>query len=118
MANGFIRASAAAAAMIAAAGFFSRNANALTYKDILGNWCSATARLEFSREAMGVLLFASRSHSNTKVTRYEFVDSIVTVYWMKDGKETTSDFSEFSADGRTMFLQQRQNTPRREYHRC
>jgi hypothetical protein len=94
------------------------DANALTYKDILGNWCSATARLEFSRDAMGVFLFASNSRSKARVTKYQFDGPIVTVYWMKDGEETSSDFGEFSADGRTMFLQPAENVPRREYRRC
>jgi hypothetical protein len=111
------RASAVAIATIAAICFASRDANALSYSDILGNWCSATARLEFSRTAMGVFLFSSKSHSTTPVTRYEF-GSTVTVYWMKDGKETSSDFSEFSADGRTMLLQPAEDVPRREYRRC
>jgi len=112
------RASAVAIAAIAAAFFADRDANALTYSDILGNWCSATARLEFSRNTMGVFLFSSKSHSSTRVTRYEFAGSNVTVYWEKDGTETSSDFGEFSADGRTMFLQPHDNVPRREYHRC
>jgi hypothetical protein len=112
------RASAVAIAVIAAAFFADRDANALSYSDILGNWCSATARLEFSRTTMGVFLFSSKSHSSTRVTRYEFADSIVTVYWEKEGAETSSDFGEFSADGRIMFLQPHDNVPRREYHRC
>ena len=107
-----------AIATIAAACLTSRGANALDYGDILGNWCSATARLEFSRTAMGVFLFASKSHSTSRVTRYEFAGSIVTVYWEKDGKETSSDFGEFTPDGRTMFLQPADNVPRREYRRC
>jgi hypothetical protein len=110
--------SAVAIAAIAAVCFANRDANALSYRDILGNWCSATARLEFSRSTMGVFLFASKSHSTTPVTKYEFVGSTVTVYWMKEGKETSSDFSEFSADGRTMFLQPAEDVPRREYSRC
>ena len=103
---------------IAAACFTDRAAGAVDYGDILGNWCSVTARLEFSRNQMGVYLFSSKSHSVTRVMRYEFVGDRVTVYWDKDGKETSSDFSEFSADGRTMFLQPAENVPRREYHRC
>jgi hypothetical protein len=31
---------------------------------------------------------------------------------------TSSDFGEFSADNRTMFLQPAGNVPRREYRRC
>jgi len=103
---------------IAAACFADRAAKAVDYSDILGNWCSATARLEFSRNQMGVYLFSSKSHAVSKVTRYEFAGETVTVYWMNDGKETSSDFSEFSADGKTMFLQPAKNVPRREYHRC
>jgi len=94
------------------------DAGAVTYADILGNWCSATARLEFSRNTMGVLLFADKTRSTARITRYEFAGSTVTVYWIKDGKETSSDFGEFSADGRTMFLQPADNVPRREYRRC
>ena len=109
---------AAVAVIIAAACFADRAAGAVDYSDILGNWCSATARLEFSRNRMGVYLFSSKSHSVTKVTRYEFAGDKVTVYWEKDGKETSSDFGEFGADGKTMFLQPAENVPRREYHRC
>ena len=105
-------------ATIAALACAGRDAHALTYSDILGNWCSATARLELSRDTMGVLLFESKSHSTTHVSKFEFVGSSVSVYWDKDGKTTSSDFSEFSADGRTMFLQPANNVPRREYHRC
>ena len=118
MVHTFSRIAAAAIATIAVACLAGAEAHALTYKDILGNWCSATARLEFSRNAMGVFLFASKSQSTARVTKYEFVGPTVSVYWMKDGKETNSAFSEFSADGRTMFLQPGETVPRREYHRC
>ena len=116
--HNFSKAAAGLAAVIAVACCAGRDAHALTYKDILGSWCSATARLDFSRDAMGVLLFASNSRSKSRVTKYQFDGPIVSVYWMKDGKETSSDFSEFSADGRTMFLQPNENVPRREYRRC
>jgi hypothetical protein len=108
----------AAIATIAAACLAAHDARALDYGDILGNWCSATARLELSRNAMGVFLFSDRSHSSTRVTRYEFAGSHVTIFWEKDGGETSSDFGEFSTDGRTMFLQPHESVPRREYHRC
>ena len=67
---------------------------------------------------MGVFLFSDKSHSSTRITRYQFMDSQVTVYWKNDDGETSSDFGEFSTDGRTMFLQPANNVPRREYHRC
>jgi hypothetical protein len=118
LAHKLAKATAVAIAAITAASLAGRDARALDYGDILGNWCSATARLEFSRNQMGVFLFLSKSHSSSRVTRYEFAGSTVTVYWEKDGKETSSDFGEFSTDGRTMFLQPAESVPRREYHRC
>jgi hypothetical protein len=94
------------------------NASALAYDDILGNWCSQTARLEFSRDAMGVFVFASKDRLSRRVTAYEFTDSIVVVRWYLDDKLTSSTFGEFSPDGKTMFLQPGESVPRREYHRC
>ena len=112
-------ASIAALALAAALAGALRVANALDYPDMLGNWCSATARLEFSRDAMGVLIFATKSHTSSRVTRYDFTGSLVTVHWERDdGQMTTSVFGEFAADGRTMFLQPAQSVPRREYKRC
>ena len=94
------------------------DASALGYEDIIGNWCSATARLEFSRQAMGVFLFSDKSHLSRKVTAYEFNGGTVTVRWYLDDELTSSTFGEFSADGRTMFLQPGGEVPRREYRRC
>jgi hypothetical protein len=107
-------AGAAAVAFICAAG----GASALTYDDILGNWCSQTARLEFSRDEMGVFIFSDKQRLSRKVTAYEFDGSVVTVRWYLDEKLTSSTFGEFSADGKTMFLQPGESVPRREYHRC
>src|SRR6267142_2644967 len=95
----------AAATMAAATVGAANDAAALTYRDILGNWCSATARLEFTREAMGVFKFADKARVKNRVSRYEFSNAVVIVHWY-DGKNlTSSDFGEFSADGRSMFLQ-------------
>jgi hypothetical protein len=94
------------------------DASALGYRDILGKWCSATARLEFSRQAMGVYKFADKARSSNKVQRYEFSATGVSVHWYNGGELTSSDFGEFSADNRTMFLQSAGTVPRREYRRC
>jgi hypothetical protein len=94
------------------------DASALGYDDIIGNWCSATARLEFSHETMGVFLFSDKSHLSRKITKYEFDGSTVTVRWYLENELTSSTFGEFSPDGRTMFLQPGTDVPRREYHRC
>lgn len=94
------------------------DASAIGYGDILGNWCSATARLEFSRDTMGVFVFADKSHASHKISRYEFSDTTVTVRWYLNDNLTSSSFGEFSADGATMFLQPGEDVPRRAYHRC
>jgi hypothetical protein len=96
-------------------------AKALSDRDILGSWCSATARLTFTRGTMTTLLFSDKSEVSRRIKNYEFGAGAVTVYWYKDKNElTSSDFSEFSADGRRMFLQPdaKFNVPRREYNRC
>ena len=93
-------------------------AYAIDYGDILGNWCSTTARLEFSRDTMGVFLFSDRSHLSRPISNYEFKDNYVVVHWYLDGKLTSSTFGEFTSDGRTMFLQPGDDVPRRQYKRC
>ena len=93
-------------------------AHAISYDDILGNWCSTTARLEFSRDTMGVFLFSDRSHLSRPISNYEFHDNYVVVHWELDGKQTSSTFGEFTSDGRNMFLQPGDDVPRRQYHRC
>jgi hypothetical protein len=105
-------AAATAIAMWCAAG----DASALDYGDILGNWCSTTARLEFSRDTMGVFVFANKSHLSRKISKYEFSDTSVTVRWYLGDDLTSSSFGEFN--GATMFLQPGGDVPRREYHRC
>jgi hypothetical protein len=93
-------------------------ANAIGYDDMLGNWCSTTARLEFSRDTMGVFLFSDRSHLSRPISAYEFHDNYVVVRWYLDGKLTSSTFGEFTSNGRTMFLQPGDDVPRRQYNRC
>lgn len=107
-----------AATTAAAVSCAGADAHALNYRDILGRWCSATARLEFTRQAMGLYKFADKSRSSSKVQRYEFNPTGVTVHWYNGGELTSSDFGEFSANNRTMFLQPSGNVPRREYRRC
>jgi hypothetical protein len=107
-----------AAAMAISTWCATGDASALGYDDILGNWCSTTARLEFSRDTMGVFLFADKSKVNRKISTYEFSGSIVTVRWYLDNEETSSTFGEFSPNGATMFLQPGKDIPHREYRRC
>ena len=74
----------------------------------------------FTRQAMGLYKFADKARSSSKVERYEFTPNGtgVIVHWYNGGELTSSDFGEFSANNRTMFLQPSGNVPRREYRRC
>jgi hypothetical protein len=101
-----------------AVSFAGADAHALGYRDILGKWCSATARLEFTRQAMGVYKFADKARASNKIQRYEFTATGVIVYWYSGGELTSGEFGEFSADHRTMSLQPPGDVPRREYRRC
>ncbi len=100
--------------------FAAVEAKALSDRDILGSWCSATARLTFTGGTMTTLLLSNKSNTRHRVKNYEFGATSVTVYWYNDKELTSSDFGEFSADGRRMFLQPdtKSNVPRREYNRC
>jgi len=92
---------------------------ALGYQDLLGGWCSATAKLTFTRATMTVRLFRDSSSVERKITRYEFHDSSVDVYWLdEDTHETSSTFGEFGKGGNQMFLQPADNVPHREYNHC
>ena len=40
------------------------------------------------------------------------------MHWINKGKDTFTDFSEFSADGRRMMQQKNEAGPRRPFQRC
>jgi hypothetical protein len=92
---------------------------ALDYKDFLGSWCSQTAKLTFTREHMGVKWFSDGKSAELKITKFEFHDDSVEVYWIDFEKnEVSAVYSEFSSDGRIMYLQKNSQAPHRQYKRC
>ena len=95
-------------------------AQALNYPDILGKWCSATARMTLTRDTMSIFLFSTKKNASFRIKNYEFAGPLVTVNWYDDKELSSSTFGEFSADRRIIFLQpdKGSNIPRREYRRC
>jgi hypothetical protein len=109
------------AALIAAAAslYASGESKALEFRDISGAWCSATAKITFTRTAMTVDRFATHVVTTEKIVRFKYSDTAVIVFWIRDKKEASAEYTEFSANRRTMFLKGDGNSvPRREYRRC
>ena len=53
-----------------------------------------------------------------KVGSYDYRDDKVVMYWSYKGQKLYTEFSEFSADGRTMAQQEGESGPRRAFRRC
>jgi len=106
--------------VVAAASLWTSAAsNAMEYSDILGTWCSASAKIRFTRDSMKVTLFSSGRILVYKVTRYDLERRYVRVHWVNLKKEEVwAEYSEFSPDGQEMVLQPNKVAPRRPYHRC
>ena len=93
-------------------------AHALTFKDIAGKWCGLTTNYQFNRDLL-IVTFLDRSPTKRfKVTSYEYSADKVTMHWLNEGKKLFTEFSEFSADGRTMAQVKSSVGPRRPFHRC
>lgn len=105
--------------MVAMAGVCAASeAKAIDYRDILGAWCSVSAKIVFTRSAMSVTLFSTHRTTTEKITRFKFSESDVEVFWIRSKEEVSATYGEFSADRRVMVLQPDGSAPRREYRRC
>jgi len=88
-----------------------------SHQDILGTWCTEAGVIIFTRNTMAVTLRSGTQHS-WRVSSYVFSDDLVKVNWLKDGKETVTYYTEFSADGQSMAQRSSASGPRRELRRC
>jgi hypothetical protein len=106
--------------VVAAASLWTSAAsNAIESRDILGTWCSATAKIKFAPDAMTVRLFSSQQIHVYKVVGYDYSPDTVKVTWTDFKKEEVwAEYSEFSPNRRRMYLQKHKVAPRREYNRC
>ena len=93
------------------------DASALSFKNIAGKWCGETTNYRFNRDSLTVVFLNGSPTKKFKVTSYEYLGDTVKMHWINKGA-TYTDFSEFSADGRTMAQQKNEAGPRRPFRRC
>jgi hypothetical protein len=87
----------------------------LTYRHILGTWCSATSTYVIGRTRLTVILASTGSRSNYRVFGFLFTADTAAVRWISsENKRVRTTFGRFSADGRRMV----QLAPNRSYRRC
>lgn len=94
-------------------------AAALSYEDLAGRWCGLTSNYTFGRNSLTVTFHDSTPTRRFKVTSYENLPGTIKMHWENaKGEPLFTDFSEFSADGRSMAQQQNEAGPRRPFQRC
>lgn len=96
------------------------NAAAAEFKDISGKWCTSGGSEQFGRQNLIAIPAGAGERRVYPIERYDFGATQVTVHWRdtKKGETYTTDFGEFSADGRGMVQLPNEKGPRREFHRC
>ena len=93
-------------------------AHALALKNIAEKWCGEATDYTFSSDTLVVDFNNGSPPRKFKITSYEYIGDTVKMHWINKGEETFTDFSEFSADGRTMAQQKNEVGPRRPFQRC
>jgi hypothetical protein len=84
-------------------------ADAMTYKDIAGQWCGDVTDYVFTPDTLTVKFHDGRPDNEFKITKD----------WLNaDGKESITVFAEFSGNKTTMAQQGSGDKPRRAFHRC
>ena len=96
------------------------SASAVEFKDIAGRWCTRGGIEEFDRDSLTATPAGTTQRRAYPIERYDFRRNKVTVVWRDDsrGESYTTDFANFSADGRRMVQLRNTAGPRREFHRC
>ena len=97
---------------------FVAEASALTFKSIAGKWCGLTTNYIFAQTSLTVTFHDGSPTRKFKVTSYEYLGDTIKMHWESKGEKLFTDFSEFSADGRTMAQQKNDAGPRRPFRRC
>ena len=94
------------------------HATALSFKDISGKWCSDAGDYNFRRDML-IAKFHDRTPTRRlKVSDYDYKDDKIVMYWFWKAEKLYTEFSEFSADHRTMAQQEGESGPRRVFRRC
>jgi hypothetical protein len=94
-------------------------ADAMTYKDIAGQWCGDVTDYVFTPDTLTVKFHDSRPANVLKITKYTYTNDSVRIDWLNDaGKESVTVFAEFVGNSTTRAQQQNGDKPRRPFHRC
>ena len=94
-------------------------ADAVTYKDIAGQWCGDITDYVFTPNTLTVKFHDGRPANVFKITKYTYTNDSVSIDWLNgDGKESVTVFAEFGGNPTTMAQQQNGDKPRRPFHRC
>jgi hypothetical protein len=92
-------------------------ADAMTYKDIAGQWCGEITDYVFAPNSLSVKFHDSRPAETFKITKYTYNDDDVRIDWLNSaGKDAVTVFTEFIGNG-TMVQQQNDRGPRRSFKR-
>ena len=95
------------------------SADAMTYKDIAGQWCGDVTDYIFTPDTLTVRFHDSRPANVFKITKYTYNNNSVRIDWLNDaGKESVTVFAEFVSNNTAMAQQQNGDKPRRPFHRC
>ncbi len=94
------------------------HATALSFKNISGKWCSEAGDYNFRPDLLIAMFHDGTPSRRLKVGSYDYRDDKVVMYWSYKGQKLYTEFSEFSADGRTMAQQEGESGPRRAFRRC
>ena len=93
-------------------------ADAMTYKEIAGQWCGDVTDYVFTANTLIVKFHDQRPSNVFKITKYTYADNSVRIDWVNGaGKESVTVFAEFVGNT-SMAQQQNGDKPRRTFHRC
>jgi hypothetical protein len=92
-------------------------ANATTYEDIVGQWCGDVTDYVFTPNTLTVKFHDNRPANVFKITRYNYTNGSVRVYWLNDADELVMVFAEFNGSHTAMAQQENDDKPR-AFHRC
>jgi hypothetical protein len=94
-------------------------AEAVTYKDIAGQWCGDVTDYVFTPNTLTVKFHDGRPANAFKITKYAYTNDSVSIDWVNTaGKGAVTIFAEFGGNPITMAQQQNGDKPRRSFHRC
>ena len=93
-------------------------ADAMTYKNIAGQWCGETTDYVFAPNSLTVKFHDGRPAKTFKITKYAYDNDDVRIDWLNSaGKDAVTVFAEFVGNA-TMVQQQNDRGPRRSFKRC